>query len=477
MALTVTNVNSLSLLNILNRTSLAQSQSLTKLSTGYKINQGSDDPAGLIAASSIESRLTRVEGSIENNQRSKALLNVVDSSVGEVSKLLTEIQSLAQKSASSAGISASERAANQSQIDDAIAAIDRIVGTTEFNGRKLLDGTLAINTSGVTSSDLTDVQVFSRNAASTSATNVTVRLDSAATRATQANAIVNSAAAATSISIQGSLGTAVIDIAVDENLSSITAKINQATAQTGVVASQTGATAAIGLRSQNYGSSQFVKVSVLSGGDLYGATDVTGFNVSGTDASVSVNGQSAAVDGLNVSFSAGGLSLNFNISSTFNSSTAGTTSSFTVTATGGATFQLGADSSTRTTIGIDGLFSQQLGSSTNGYLTSLKSGGANSVLSNPNNAATAATIAGEAISQISRVQGRIGGFAKFQVDTALNQANATKEGLTSALSTIRDTDFASESANLNRQNVLLQSAIQLLGLANQQTSQVLGLLR
>ncbi len=477
MALTVTNVNSLSLLNILNRTSLNQSQSLTRLSTGSRINQGADDPAGLIAASSIESRLTRVEGSISNNQRSKALLNVVDSSLGEVNKLLGEIQSLAQKSASSAGISASERAANQSQIDDAIAAIDRIVGTTEFNGKKLLDGTLGINTSGVTSSQITDVQVFSRDASSSSSTSVSVRLNASATRATQTNAIVNSAAAATSFSIQGAKGTAVIDIAVDENLSAITAKINAATAQTGVVASQTGATAAIGLRSENFGASQFVKVSVLSGGDLYGATDLTAFNVSGTDASISVNGQNAAVDGLNVSFSAGGLSLNFNITSSFNSSAAGTTSSFSVNSTGGATFQLGAEASTRTTIGIDGLFSQQLGSSLNGYLSSLKSGGSNSVLTNPNNASTAATIAGDAISQIARVAGRIGGFNKFQVDTALNQANATKEGLTSALSTIKDTDFASESANLNRQNVLLQSAIQLLGLANQQTSQVLGLLR
>ena len=96
-------------------------------------------------------------------------------------------------------------------------------------------------------------------------------------------------------------GQLTIEISAGENLSSVTAKINDATAQTGVVASQTSDTANIALRSQDYGSANFVRVSVLEG-------DTTNFvagNDEGVDASVSVNGQSAAVDGLNVNFSAG----------------------------------------------------------------------------------------------------------------------------------------------------------------------------
>ena len=53
MGLTVTNVNTLSLLNILNRTTQEQSNSLLRLSTGKKINKGSDNPAGLIAVASL----------------------------------------------------------------------------------------------------------------------------------------------------------------------------------------------------------------------------------------------------------------------------------------------------------------------------------------------------------------------------------------------------------------------------------------
>ncbi len=160
----------------------------------------------------------------------------------------------------------------------------------------------------------------------------------------------------------------------------------------------------------------------------------------------------------------------FDLTESFNQSTG--SSSFTVT-TGGATFQLGTDSSTRATIGIDGLYSQQLGSASVGYLSSLKSGGSYSLLDDPGQAAT---IAAQAAGQVATAQGRIGGFQRFQVGTALNQMNTTKEGLSSALSTIQDVDYASETAELNRQSVLLQSAIALLGLANQQSGQVLSLL-
>jgi flagellin len=135
---------------------------------------------------------------------------------------------------------------------------------------------------------------------------------------------------------------------------------------------------------------------------------------------------------------------------------------------------LGVTANTRSTIGIDGLYASQLGSAVTGYLETLRGGAANSVVNDPNQAAKIAT---EAAEQIAKAQGRLGGFQKFQVKTAMAQQTAAKEGLTSALSTIRDVDYASETANLNRQNVLLQSAISLLGLANQQSSQILSLLR
>ena len=137
MALTITNTNTLTLLNIVNRTSNAQSNTLTQLSTGLKINKGSDDPAGMIVMESLRAELTAVNAAIGNNQRADSLLTVADGAMAEVSSLLNEVESLVAASASDGGMSAAERSANQSQIDSALASIDRIINTTRFNGKQL----------------------------------------------------------------------------------------------------------------------------------------------------------------------------------------------------------------------------------------------------------------------------------------------------------------------------------------------------
>lgn len=475
MALTVTNVNTLGLLNILNRTSTEQSNTLTRLSTGNRINRGQDDPAGLLALQQIDSELTGVNAAITANQRTDAMVGVADSALSEISSLLSEVQSLAAASANSAGMTASQIAANQSQIDNAIESIDRIIRTTEFNGKKLLDGSLAIDVSGVDSDDLTDVRVYSRNPSSDVST-LNVEVATAATQAATSGAsealMTTSADVATTIQIKGSLGTQIVEIAADENLSSVVAKINDLSAQTGVVASQTSSTGAIHLHSSGYGSDEFVKVNIIEGGTTYNSDEFREVNETGTDADVRINGQTASADGKEVHYARNGLEMSFKLTDTMNAD--GQTSSFTVSTTGGATFQLGTDSTTRTTIGISGLFSHQLGTGTSGEtLAAMKSGGSYDLLSDP---AKAAEIAKAAQETIATQQGRLGGFQKYQVQTSLNTMNTMKESLTSVRSSIADVDYAVETAELNKQNVLLQSAISLLGLANQQSAQVLSLL-
>ena len=466
MAITVNNLNSLTLLNILNRTSFAQSNTLTQMSTGSRINAGRDDPAGLIAMRSLETELRAVEASISNNQRTNSMLNVVDKSLGEIASLINEIKELAIASTNEDGISSAEVAANQAQVEEALTAIDQIIGTTAFNGKKLLDGSLGINSSGVTAADITDLKIYRRT---DSALSVTVTLQLSASQAV-VTAAVNSATADTSIHVLGKDGGAVFDIAEDENLSSVAAKINAATAQTGVVASANGAN--LSLLSSDYGDDAFVRVTVV---DINTAdVSFSDQNDTGTDAQIDVNGQSAAVDGKSVSYSANGVSFAFNITDAFNQSAVGNTSTFTVAATGGATFQLGTTSQTRQTIGLDGLYTHLLGSAEKGYLNMLGGGESYSLISDPNRAAE---IASKAAAQLATVQGRIGGFQRFQVGTAMNQQDATKESLSSALSTIRDVDYAEATADMNRQNVLMQTAMSLLGLANQQSAQVLSLLR
>ncbi len=473
MALTVTNTNTLSLLNIVNRTSQAQSKVLTQLTTGLRINRGADDPAGLIAMEGLNAELTSVNAAVANNQRADAMLNVADGALAEVSSLLGEIESLVTASSSEAGLSAGEVAANQAQIDAAISSIDRIVRTTTFNGKTLLDGTLSIRTTGVDSADISNLRVYSRADTSTNTT-VSINVTNSATTASASLGSYGNGDAAsgtTTLAVTGSLGTATINIASGATQAEVVTAINAAKDLTGV--SATGAASAIGLNSTGYGSDEFVSVSVLSGGAIDDGNSMA--NVSrteGTDATVLVNGAQAGVDGLDVNYSANGLSLSFSLTTALN--TGGGTSSFTVQTTGGATFQLGTNASTQSTIGIDSLATYNLGGGdSGGFLNELQSGQSADLNTDTE---TALKVAKKAITDVANARGRIGGFQKFQVQTSINSLNATKAGLSDARSVIAETDYAVATAELNRQSVLLNSGISLLGLANQQASQILSLL-
>jgi flagellin len=290
----------------------------------------------------------------------------------------------------------------------------------------------------------------------------------------------------TEVVVQGALGTTTLTIASSLTQAQVVAAINGATSQTGVSAIQTATS--ISLNSTTYGTDAFVAVEVLSGGvinssystatgDGSTANDVQNVTkTTGTDATITINGQSAATDGLDVNYSANGLSLSFTLGTDFGTGNTGatTSTSFTVMASGGATFQLGSTASTRSTIGIDSLAAYNLGGG-NGTarLSELKSGGSADLNTDK---ALALTSIREAISDLASTRGRIGGFQKFQVGSAINSLQAVQTGLTEAASVIGDTDFAMATANLNRETVLIQSSIQLLGVANQQAAQILSLL-
>lgn len=489
MALTVTNSNTLKLLDILNTNSAAQSTAIQQLTTGKRINAGKDDPAGLIALSSLNSELSSVNVALNNNQRTDSLLTVADKAVGEISNLLHQIESLVAASSSSAQLTSAEIAANQSQIDDAVTAIDRIVSTTNFNGKKLLDGSFSVKTTGFTGNAyLKNLRVFSRSETASDTTLTVNRVASAQLASASFGFIGGSArtSGTTQVVIQGTTGQATITLTSGLTQAQVVSTINAAKDQTGVSAIQNSTN--VKLNSLKYGRDAFVSVEVLSGGYInssYG-TATSDSNTTndirnqskqlGVDANITVNGQTAGTDGLNVSYSANGLALEFTLDENFGKGNTGatTSTSFAVNPSGGATFQLGTTTTTRSTIGIDSLGSYNLGGG-NGTkrLSELKSGGAAALNKDVSSALLSVR---EAIAEVAGVQGRLGGFQKYQVQSSINALQASRTGLTQAASVIGDTDFAVASAELNRQTVLIQSSVQLLGLANQQAAQILSLL-
>ena len=89
-----TNVASLRGLRNLNKSSMKLDTSLTRLSTGLKINSGKDNPSGLIASETLRSQVSAIEQSIKNSNRANNVIGTADSALGEVNGLLNQIRGL-----------------------------------------------------------------------------------------------------------------------------------------------------------------------------------------------------------------------------------------------------------------------------------------------------------------------------------------------------------------------------------------------
>jgi flagellin len=117
---------------------------------------------------------------------------------------------------------------------------------------------------------------------------------------------------------------------------------------------------------------------------------------------------------------------------------------------------------------------RKLGSSALGYLSDLASGKDNNVVDG--DVTDAQRIVEEATKQVSALRGRLGAFQKNVIGATTRSLNVAAENTTAAQSTIRDANFATETANLTRAQILVSSSTQILSLANQQPQGVLQLL-
>ena len=189
-----TNVSSLVAQNRLNRTNNDLQTSLTRLSTGLRINTGKDDPAGLIASEALRSDITSINKAISNTQRASQIIATADSALGQVSSLLNDVRGLVTEAANSGALSDDEIAANQLQIDSSLEAINRIAQTTTFQGRRLLDGSLDFITQGGSGfGTVSDLKIDQANLGASGSISVEVDINQAASKAS----VINTGIAAT----------------------------------------------------------------------------------------------------------------------------------------------------------------------------------------------------------------------------------------------------------------------------------------
>ena len=124
----------------------ALSKSLERLASGQKVNRAADDPAALVISEHMRAQVSGIQQAIKNNEIAISLVQTAEGSMNEISNMLVGLR---QRAISAANVGASDHAmteANQAEIENALASIDRVVTTTQFGHYKLLDGTNASRT-------------------------------------------------------------------------------------------------------------------------------------------------------------------------------------------------------------------------------------------------------------------------------------------------------------------------------------------
>jgi flagellin len=193
------------------------------------------------------------------------------------------------------------------------------------------------------------------------------------------------------------------------------------------------------------------------------------------DVDALINGVRGIGRGLNVSLNSAGLSLDFTFSE-YAGTLVGFGTSFSLNG-GGATFQVGPDEVSRQqiTMGIRSINTVMLGGAT-GVLNQLRSGHDASLDPVKGDTNKAFRIVDESLLAITSIRGRLGTMQRATLETNINVLNDTLSALTEAESQIRDTDFAEETSNLTRAQILVQANMNTLGIANQIPNYMLSLL-
>ncbi len=501
-----TNIASQIAQNNLSRSGEAQETALERLSSGKRINSASDDAAGLAIAERFTSQVRGLEQAQRNANDGISLSQTAEGALQQTSENLQRVRELALQSANSTN-SASDREALQAEVNQLQSEIDRVAETTTFNGQNILDGSFQESQFqvGANANETIDVSV---NGASTgdlgsfdlSDVNTTAKQGTGSATAPGADAatIGSNTIASQTLSIDTGDGVSeTVSVSAGDSAASIASAVNAKEGTTGVTAEATneatlGSLSADGTvsfdLSTSGGGSASVSASVTTS-DLSNLADAVNDKSGQTGVTAEVGGDTGTIkltDSEGNDINVENFSNSADNEATLNVTGLGGNAT-TMNATGGST------SNEDSTI-VAGNVSF---SSANSFsVTSDKAAGSGSVLSQGANTAVTASENNVNGVDISTVEGANNAIAT--VDAALQQVNSQRADLgatqnrfestiqnlstaetnaTAARSRIEDADFAAETAELTRSQVLQQAGISALSQANNQPQNVLSLLQ
>ncbi len=481
-----TNVSSISAQRSLGKTNQALQTTFQRLSTGLRINSAKDDAAGLQISNSLTSQINGLGVATRNANDGISLAQTAEGALQESTNILQRIRDLSIQSANGSN-SANERSALQSEVSQLQAELNRIAETTSFGGRTLLDGSFGTSALQVGANANETINVTLRGAAATDIGVYSRELDGnlntgfgsiqATAAVTAGNLVINGKAAAT-------VGITDSSAATNANL------INVETPTTGVSAdARTG----VRLSSANAGANSFTlqgagaavtisttisDVNDLSGlaekiNDVSGSTGITAVSNGATLDLTSEAGDDIVFAAFDVGADGGNEQMTLTALGYD-----GTVSTETADLDDGAADTFTVRGEVRLT--SDEAFSTTAANTTIDDVATLTASTFDNVatvdISTANGAQKAIEIVDGALQRIDTNRANLGAIQN-RLSSTISNLGSIIENVSAARSRVRDTDFAAETANLAKNQVLQQAGLSILAQANASSQSVLSLLQ
>jgi flagellin len=480
-------------------------KSMQRLSSGLRINSAKDDAAGLAISDRMTSQIRGLNQAARNSNDGISLAQTAEGALQETTNILQRMRELAVQSANDTN-SSSDRSSLQAEVNQLKQEMTRIAETTEFNGKKVLDGTMTTAqfqvgananqtiSFGIDSAKSTNLGNYSLSSTNDVAT-FGVEVATAAAAGSAANNV--KAQALTIVGPNGSKTIANTTLVAGSSANAIAGMVNAQSGSTGVTAEASTTATLSGLVSDG-----------TVGFKLQG-TNSTAINISATVTKTNLSSLAQAINdqagntGISATLGSDNASITMTQASGFDikisdytHSSAVAADTIALTGSEGAAATLihgGNDSSTvggevsfssAGTFNVSSSLSTAEGSLFGDTALAVAANGANvSTLSSIDNvnittvagAASAIKAVDGALTQVDNMRGELGAVQNRFESTIANLANVS-ENLSAARSRIMDADIAQETSAMTKNNILQQAGVSILAQANQAPQLALSLL-
>jgi flagellin len=470
-----TNVASLNAQRNLTGSSSALGRSFERLSSGLRINSAKDDSAGLAIASRFSSQIRGLNQAVRNTNDGISLAQTAEGALQESQNILQRVRELSVQAANDTN-SDSDRESLQAEVDQLTSELDRIATTTQFNGSRILDGSFLGSRFHVGANSRETITVNVQDARS-SALGRQSRTDGDYVDATVS--LSTGDVQINSVSIRGT-------VAADDSLST-TLKEGSAIAKAAAINDSTEFTKVRAIVNKAVSDGN----GPIDGGTLDSTNyirinnqTITGITVQSNDADDALvnainavtaeTGVIASLDKDNALVLTAEDGRNIDVETQGNG--ANISGLTTDTLTGSITLQSedavnlavnGANTDAALGLGVVGT-PETYGVNSNFAVKTID-------IRSRDGANLAIEISDVAIGQVSSIRASLGAIQN-RLESTVSNLSATAENLSAARSRIQDADFASETAQFTRNQIIQQAGISVLAQANQQPQVALSLL-